>query len=384
MSMERKIQEFAQIAANPKAQLKKFKAEGKKVICCMPYYVPEELVYAADMLPMGLWGSNNKTISYAKEYCASFYCSLVQLCVEMMLDGTLDEVDGVITPTMCDTLRPMSQNIKVVMGEKAIFLAHPQNRFKEYGIKFCVNQYTEVKEKLEKIAGKEITNEAIKEAIVLFNKTRAARRQFVKLAAAHPEAVSAVNRSAVLKAYYFMEKKEYAEKLSELNEELAALPKSSFDGIPVMTSGIICDNPRLLELFDQNKLVIVADDVAHESRSFRIDAPEDEEDGMKALAIQFAHQGYDSILYDNDPLKHQRAKHIVKLAQKSGAKGVIMFITQFCDPEETDYPYIKRDLEIANLPLIRLGLDMQMRDFGQVSTSLQAFVSMVEEEEELD
>ena len=77
MSIETKLQEFAAIAANPKAQFKKFKAGGKKVIACMPYYVPEELVYAADMVPMGLWGSNTKTITRAKEYCASFYCSLV-------------------------------------------------------------------------------------------------------------------------------------------------------------------------------------------------------------------------------------------------------------------------------------------------------------------
>lgn len=69
---------------------------------------------------------------------------------------------------------------------------------------------------------------------------------------------------------------------------------------------------------------------------------------------------------------------------QTGAQGVIMFITQFCDPEETDYPYIKRDLDIAALPLIRLGLDMQMRDFGQVSTSLQAFTAMMEEEKEYE
>ncbi|MCI8510983.1 MAG: hypothetical protein HFE83_03180 [Lachnospiraceae bacterium] len=37
--------------------------------------------------------------------------------------------------------------------------------------------------------------------------------------------------------------------------------------------------------------------------------------------------------------------------------------------------------EIADLPLIRLGLDMQMRDFGQVSPSLQAFAAMMEENE---
>ena len=381
MSIEPKLQEFARIAANPKGQLKKFKEEGRKVIACMPYYVPEELVYAAGMVPMGLWGANNKPISRAKEYCATFYCSLAQLGLEMMLDGTLDEVDGVITPTMCDTLRPMSQNIKVVMGDKAIFLAHPQNRFSDYGVEFCMEQYGEVKEQLEKIAGKTITNEALKEAVVVYNKSRAARRRFTELAACHPEAVSAVSRSAVLKASYFMLKDEYTENLEELNEELEALPQSNFKGIKIITSGIICDSPQLLNLFDENHMVIVADDVAHESRSFRIDAPEDEEDAMKAIAIQFSHQGYDSVLYDRSPLKHERARHLVRMTKKSGAQGIIMFITQFCDPEETDYPYIKSDLEIADIPLIRLGVDMQMRDYGQVSTSLQAFSSMMEEKE---
>ena len=381
MAMESIIKEFARVAADPKGQLEKFKAEGKKVICCMPYYVPEELVYAAGMAPMGLWGNNNKQITLAKEYCATFYCSLAQLCLEMMLDGTLNQVDGVITPTMCDTLRPMSQNIKTAIGEKAIFLAHPQNRFKEAGILFTMHQYGEVKEKLEQIAGREITEESLHHTIVLYNKSRRARRDFVRLAGEHPEAVSAVQRSAVLKASYFMDKAEYTEKLKKLNGELSALPPSSFKGTRVMTSGIICDNPQLLKLFDDNHMVIVADDVAHESRGFRVDVPEDEPDAMRALAVQFSRQGCDSILYDREPGKHERAKNMVRLARRSGAQGVIMFITQFCDPEEADYPYIKRDLEIADIPLIRLGLDMQMRDFGQVSTSLQAFADMMGEKD---
>ena len=68
MSIETIVKEFQQVAANPSAQLKQYKAEGKKVIGVLPYYAPEELVYAAGMVPMGIWGSNNKTISRAKEY----------------------------------------------------------------------------------------------------------------------------------------------------------------------------------------------------------------------------------------------------------------------------------------------------------------------------
>ena len=92
MSIEAKIQEFSAIAANPAAQLKKFKDEGKKVVGVLPYYAPEELVYAAGMVPMGIWGSNDKTIVRSKEYCATFYCTIAQLALEMLLDGTMDQL----------------------------------------------------------------------------------------------------------------------------------------------------------------------------------------------------------------------------------------------------------------------------------------------------
>ena len=146
MSINALFDEFKVKAATPKQQLAEYKAQGKKVIGVLPYYAPEELVYAAGMVPMGIWGSNNKTISRAKEYCATFYCTIAQLALEMLLDGTMDQLDGIITPTICDTLRPMSQNFRVAMGDKmkVIFLAHPQNRFEEFGLKFCEEEYANV------------------------------------------------------------------------------------------------------------------------------------------------------------------------------------------------------------------------------------------------
>ena len=56
MSIEALLEKFASISGHPKAQLKKYKAEGKKVIGVLPYYAPEELVDAAGMVPMGIWG----------------------------------------------------------------------------------------------------------------------------------------------------------------------------------------------------------------------------------------------------------------------------------------------------------------------------------------
>lgn len=379
MSMNALLDEFKVIAASPKKQLENYKKQGKKAIGVLPYYAPEELVYASGMVPFGVWGSNTKTISRAKEYCATFYCTIAQLALEMLLDGTMDQLDGVITPTVCDTLRPMSQNYRVAVGKKmpVIFLAHPQNRFDSFGLQFTVDQYTHVKKELEKISGKEITNDDIQKAIKIYNESRAARRRFVKLASDHCDVITPTKRSAVLKAGWFMLKDEYTAKLNELNAELEKLPVCNWKGTKVVTSGIICDNPKLLAAFEENHIAIAADDVAHESRAFRVDVPEDK-DGMMALAKQFAAVDYEVLLYDREADQNRRGDFVVDMVKDSGAQGLVLFMQQFCDPEEMEYPYLKKALNNAGIPHIKLGIDQQMRDFGQAQTAIQAFADVLE------
>ena len=378
MSTEVLLNEFKECSEHPYRVISAYKQEGKKVIGVLPYFAPVELVVASGMVPMGIWGSNKKTIAQAKEYCATFYCTIAQLALEMLLDGTLDQLDGIITPTICDTLRPMSQNFRVAMEGKlpCIFLAHPQNRKPAFGLQFTVDQYMHVKSELEKISGNTITDEALRDAIKVMNRSRKARREFVKLAGQHPEAISAVERSAVLRSAWFMEPAVHAQKLEELNAELAKLPASNWKGCKVVTSGIICDNPKLLQIFDDNHIAIAADDVAQETRSFRVDASE-EGDPMMALAQQFADQDYDVLLYDEHSNKNRRADYVVQMVKDSGAQGLVLFMQQFCDPEEMEYPYLKKALDDAGIPHIKLGVDQQMRDFGQASTAIQAFADVL-------
>ncbi|NME36819.1 MULTISPECIES: 2-hydroxyacyl-CoA dehydratase subunit D [Fusobacterium] len=369
--IEELLNNFREIAYHPEKQMAKYKEEGKKLIGCFPYYIPEEIVYAAGMVPFGVWGTHG-TISRAKEYFASFYCTIAQMSLEMALEGKLDGLSGVILSSMCDTLRPLTQNFKVAIPQLPfMFLAHPQNRKPEYGIKYTMNEFTRLKGQLEEIAGHKIEDEKLHEAFKVYNESRATRREFVKLAGKHPEVISAVSRSAVLKSAFFMLKDEHTAMLKELNNELAKLPEVKWNGVKVLTSGIILDNPTLLGLFDEYKIAIVADDVAHESRAFTTDVPMDIEDPIRALAVQFANQDNDTILYD--PLIEERPKYVARKAKEAGADGVVIAMMQFCDPEELEYPSLRKALNEAGLPHIKFGFDQQMVDFGQARTSLQAF-----------
>ncbi len=44
-----------------------------------------------------------------------------------------------------------------------------------------------------------------------------------------------------------------------------------------------------------------------------------------------------------------------------------------------EYPYLKKALDAAGFTHIKLGVDQQMRDFGQASTAIQAFADVLSE-----
>ena len=112
------------------------------------------------------------------------------------------------------------------------------------------------------------------------------------------------------------------------------------------------------------------------SRAIRVDAAETG-DPMMALAQQFADQDYDVLLYDEHSNQNRRGDFVVQMVKDSGAQGLVLFMQQFCDPEEMEYPYLKKALDDAGIPHVKLGVDQQMRDFGQASTAIQAFADVL-------
>lgn len=377
MEIKQLLEEFKYLANNPRKQLDKYLSEGKKAVGIFPYYAPEEIVHAAGMVPFGVWGGQGN-IEKVKEYFPTFYYSLALRCLEMGLDGTLDGLSASMITTLDDTLRPFSQNYKISVGRKIpmIFLNHGQHRKEDFGKKYNATIFDKARKELEKVCDVEIKDENFKRTFEIYNENRAEKRRFIKLAAKHPQSIKASDRSNVLKSSYFMLKEEHTELLKQLNAKLEALPEEDWDGVRVVTSGIITDNPGLLEVFDNYKVCIVADDVAHESRGIKIDVDTTIEDPMLALADQFARMDEDPILYDPDIFK--RPKYVLDLVKDNNADGCLLFMMNFNDTEEMEYPSLKQIFDENKIPLIKMGYDQQMIDFGQVKTQLETFNEIVQ------
>ena len=365
---------FKSIAENPRKQLDYLLAKGNKVVGCMLYFCPEELVYATGMTPFGIWGADME-IAESKRWFPAFVCSILQTTLELGIKGGYDGIEAIIVPKLCDSLKCMGANWeRAVPGVPVINVAHAQNRKISAGVEFTASQYRIVADELARLSGKKATDQDISDAIDLINKRREAMRVFSQLASVHPEAVTPSERNYVIKSSYFMEAGAYTSMLKELNDTLIKLPESKWEGIRVVTTGILADSPALLDIFEENNIMIAGDQILHESVSFSTDTVITD-DPIVGLADRLSAVEGTSILYDPGKL---RAKELVKLVQNTLAHGVVFILTKFCDPEEYDYVPVKKHLEEKGIPCLTIEIDRQMAGFEQARSAIEAFANMLD------
>ncbi len=367
------LEELTLTAEDPSSALDDAVSSGRRAIGCTPMYCPQELIYAAGMLPFSVWGADIGVVK-AKQYFPNFICSIMQTSLELGLRGDLDALSGIIIPALCDSMKCMTQNWKAgVKSVPYIPLFHPQNRKSEAGVAFLCAEYRALLTRLEEISGKKVSDSDIEDAIDVYNAQRLAVLRFSDLAAQHPQIITPAFRCSVIKSAGFMDAKLHTELITELSNELAKLPVQPWNGKRVVITGILSDSPAILEIFEDNNLAVVADEVAAESRRFRTLVP-DGSNPIERLARQMAlHEGC-SVLFDPEK---KRGGMIMEMVKAYNADGVIVLMTKFCDPEEFDYPILKKQFDAAGIAHIMIEVDRQTPVYEQARTAVETFASII-------
>ena len=368
------MQELEAAALSPyKAVMKTLKETGKEAVGCFPIYTPEELIYAAGMIPVGMWGGDTE-LKLADRYLQTFCCSIMRSNIEYSMMGAYDMLKAVIIPTFCDTLKCICENWKVSAPQIPVIpMTYPQNRRIDAGFVYMTEELERVRRELEKISRKSITEVMLEEAFAVYEAYRSAMREFVKAAADYPEAINARSRHLIIKAGYFSDKKAYTAKVQALTKALRKEPVKPYDGIQVVATGLIAEPPALLDIFAKNNIAIAADDLAQESRQFRT-LSRRAGGVIERLAWRVADQRGCTFLYE---VEKTRGQMLIEQVRETGSKGVVVFMMKFCDPEEFDYPIYKEELEQAGIPVLYLEVEQQMDSFAQIETRVQSFAEML-------
>jgi bcr-type benzoyl-CoA reductase subunit C len=368
------LREMEGAVNDPAGAVRAFKQEtGREVIGCLPIYVPEEIIYAGGMLPVGVWGGQTN-IMHSGTYLPSFACSIMRAIMEFAMRGVYNDLSAVVCPMHCDTLKCIGENWKVGIPQVPCFcLVYPQNRKNPSGISYLTAEFEHLRKKLESLSGRTITDGAINQAIVIYNEHRKTMREFTRVARDYPLTITAQQRHMVIKSGFFMDKAKHTLLVKSLIGELKALPAEKSDGIKVILTGIMAEPDSFLELFNQYKLVVVGDDLAHESRQFRTDVPAGGAP-IERLARRWANLQGCALAYDPEK---QRSNMLIEMVRETGADGVIVTMMKFCEPEEFDYPILKKEFEKASIPHLYVELEQQAESAEQLRTRIQGWAEMM-------
>lgn len=328
--------------------------EGRHVIGFMPMYVPREIIHAAGMLPLGILGGGDQLeVIQGDAYYQSYICRIPRSTIELLLTDRLDFVDGMLFPSICDVIRNLSGMWKLLRPDVySHYFDVPQNYMKEVGGEFYMHELNVLKHDLEKIGGITVTDDDLKNSIVLYNENRRLTRELYKFRAAKPWLAPSSEVYLINRAGMLIPVEDHNQLIKDYIEAAAAEDRPKKDNSRVVISGSFCEQPplNLIKSIEMSGCYVVDDDYMLVNRWFTKEVPTDC-DPIQALSYTFleASVKMPSCFEPDEDIKGQ---FLVDTVRENSAEGVIFAATSFCDPALLERPILQDVLNDADIPHI--------------------------------
>jgi benzoyl-CoA reductase subunit C len=327
---------------------------GRKVVGFMPFYVPRELIHAVGALPLGVLGGGDQLeVIHGDAYYQSYICRIPRSTIELGVTKRLDFVDGMLFPSICDVIRNLSGMWKIMFPQvMARYVDVPQNFRDDIGGTFYINELTELRHDLARMAGREITDEALHESIRLYNENRRLVREVYAFRAAEPWKAPSSEIYLVMRAGMILAVEEHNRMLQEYLDAAGAEARPRRDNTRIVVTGAFCEQPplNLIKSIELAGCYIVDDDFMLVNRWEQVDVPADG-DPIHSLALTYLHHsGSTSAKYEPDGKK--KGLYLVDAVRRSRAEGVIFMAPSFCDPALLERPMLQNVLAAHGIPFI--------------------------------
>jgi benzoyl-CoA reductase subunit C len=327
---------------------------GRRVVAYMPVYVPREIIHAAGMLPLGIMGGGEDLeVIHGDAYYQSYICRIPRSTLELGVTGRLDFVDGFLFPSICDVIRNLSGIWKLQFPDVYVrYFDVPQNFQDEVGGEYYVQELQELREGLAKLGGREITDEALRASIAVYNENRRLVRELYALRAEAPWLVPTSESYLLGRAGLVLPVEEHSAMLRVYLAAARREARPRRDNCRVVVSGVFCEQPplNLIKAIEMSGCYVVDDDFMLVNRWLLGDVPTDG-DPIRQLATAFLH-GSTETAAKYQPVQELKGKYLVDAVKENGAEGVIFAAPSFCDPALLERPMLEATLDRVDVPYI--------------------------------
>ncbi len=363
-------QPFYENISNRHRNLNKLADQGKKIIGYFCTYTPVEIIYASGFLPVRIMGGIDR-IEKADTLTPNFICPYARQAFEQGLGGTYKYLSGIVQGYSCDVTCGLTNiwedNIR---GDLYHLIPLPYINSPE-ARSFFRAVLSELIEKLEKAGGR-FSEERLEDALNLYRSIRILVIELYTLRYNRQLPISASEFLHVILAGFITPPEEYLEMLKALKKTLVSMHAPQSDGIPVLVSGSLIEEPRILEVVEESGGTVVADDLCTGYRNFQ--PPDGKGDNPIDRLIDRIMNHFPcpsrSRVQDRIPL-------LLDLLKKSGARGILFIFQKFCTPHLADHPILIEEFRKMDIPSLMFEMEETGIMEGQLRTRVEGFFEML-------
>lgn len=349
---------------------RRWREAGGKIVGHFQVYFPEEIVHAAGMLPFKMRGAPIEAIQADSRF-GSYLCSILKTSLEMALSHRV-ELDMFVTHPICDAAR----NLAGVFGRNFDYpcqiLYLPQNANSGHAAQYLAGEYDRLKREVEKIAGRQVTDDDLRRSIQLFNQNRALLRELYAIKRECPWLVSADEAYALVAIGGLIPREEHNDLLQTVLPLIRQRDIKPQDKIRVVYEGGFCEQPPLdLIRTIGRSCYVVDDDLLIGLRWILDDVPTGGDPLLNLAKAYLENSSYSPVQHD---LRKPKEKMLMQRIKNAGAEAAIITAAKMCEPGLEEQVAYTRALDKANIPYFVSEFEENMTSFDHLEIQLETFV----------
>jgi len=349
---------------------------GGKIIGYFCTYVPEEIIYAADMLPVRILGSHEPQ-DVTEPHIFGMFCPFCRDCLAQGLQGRYDYLDGIVIAQSCLHIRQAFTSWKLhIPVDFAYYLPMPNHVQSPRAVPYLLGELEAFKAALERWSGRGISDEDLRRGIDIMNTSRRLTRELYEARKKPNTPVTGLEAMMAVVSSQMVDKREYNETMENFLPQLPAGPEGADSRVRLMILGSENDDTEFVGMVESLGATFVVDDHCTGSRYFWNETPVDAP-SLQAVARRYIRR---VPCPSKDWPQRTRVAHIQNLARDWNVQGAVLIQQKFCDPHELDIPAITWGLKEVDIPTLFLELDVTV-PVGQFKTRVEAFLEMLREED---
>ncbi len=349
---------------------------GGKVMGYFCTYVPEEICYAADILPVRILGSHEPQ-DVTEPHIFAMYCPFCRDCLAQGLEGKYDYLDGIMLAQSCLHIRQAYTSWELhVPVDWSYYLPMPHHVQSPRALPYMVGELKAFKEAIEEWAGKEITDDDLMRGIEIMNRNRQLMKQVYEKRKQEEPPLSGLESMYMVVSSQMVDKDEHTRIVEDSLKELQNRTLGRPVGQRLMVLGSEDDDHEFIEMVESCGSTFVIDEHCTGTRYFW-DEVSPNGDPLTAIANRYVNR---VPCPSKDWPVRTRVPFILNLAKDWHVSGAVILQQKFCDPHELDIPAIKGALEDEGLTTLFLELDVTV-PVGQFKTRVEAFLEILEGED---